>query len=213
MPMKKSIDTIGNRTPHLSVCSAVPQPTAPPPPHSTASNSCVYTDTSCRRRNERRTSEVTWYLWGNQGRKYLEIVPQMLSGIVIDTSYGWIHIRLLALFSKAIGHSVVPFHCILYHQASWQKTENSLGLQAYDAVSLVELFQTFPRNVMSSQSRMPSSWTTWRFKTKALRSFAALGTTHPATQRHILNDLIPQQHRCENAKSCRLRKDCINRWD
>ena len=30
MSMKNSIDTIGNRTPHLPACSAVPQPTAPP---------------------------------------------------------------------------------------------------------------------------------------------------------------------------------------
>jgi hypothetical protein len=32
MPMKKSTDTIGNRTRDLPVCSAVPQPTAPPRP-------------------------------------------------------------------------------------------------------------------------------------------------------------------------------------
>jgi hypothetical protein len=29
MPMKKSTDTIGDRTPAFPVCSAVPQPTAP----------------------------------------------------------------------------------------------------------------------------------------------------------------------------------------
>jgi hypothetical protein len=32
MPMKKSTDTIGNGTRDLPVCSAVPQPTAPPRP-------------------------------------------------------------------------------------------------------------------------------------------------------------------------------------
>jgi hypothetical protein len=32
MPMKKSTDTIGNRTRDLPACSAVPQPTAPPRP-------------------------------------------------------------------------------------------------------------------------------------------------------------------------------------
>jgi hypothetical protein len=31
-PMKKSTDTIGNRNRDLPLCSAVPQPTAPPPP-------------------------------------------------------------------------------------------------------------------------------------------------------------------------------------
>jgi hypothetical protein len=30
MPMKNSNDTIGNRTRDLPVCTAVPQPTAPP---------------------------------------------------------------------------------------------------------------------------------------------------------------------------------------
>jgi hypothetical protein len=32
MPMKKATDTIGHRTRDLPVCSAVPQPTAPPRP-------------------------------------------------------------------------------------------------------------------------------------------------------------------------------------
>jgi hypothetical protein len=34
---------------------------------------------------------------------------------------------------------------------------------------------------------------------KALRSFETSGTTHP-TQRHIIEDLNPQQHRCESPK-------------
>jgi hypothetical protein len=38
MPMKKSSDTIGNRNRDLPVCSAVPQPTAPPQPHKRTRN-------------------------------------------------------------------------------------------------------------------------------------------------------------------------------
>ena len=42
MSMKNSNDTIGNQTRNLPVCSAVPQPTAPPRAPLTASNVCKY---------------------------------------------------------------------------------------------------------------------------------------------------------------------------
>jgi hypothetical protein len=36
---------------------------------------------------------------------------------------------------------------------------------------------------------------------KAPRSLETSGTAHPVTQRHVLADLNPQQHRCENLRS------------
>ena len=43
-----------------------------------------------------------------------------------------------------------------------------------------------------------SSGTARPFKMKALFSLKAMGTICPMTQHHILEDLNPQQHRCEN---------------
>jgi hypothetical protein len=38
----------------------------------------------------------------------------------------------------------------------------------------------------------------------ALHSFQSQGSTHPATQRHIPEDLNPQQYHCGDYKSCTL---------
>jgi hypothetical protein len=48
MSMKNSSDTIGNRTPDLPVCSAVPQPTAPPHAPKCVNTNTNFMKCSCR---------------------------------------------------------------------------------------------------------------------------------------------------------------------
>jgi len=114
--------------------------------------------------------------------------------------------QMILHWNNILGDKIIYFECS--SRTINELILEDLNLRGYDTVLLGEWFLVLQRNVVPSSSRVKQStentcylsWVTWSLKMKALSYFATSGTTCPV-QCHILEDLNPQKHCCENRKS------------